>query len=617
MRLLLLHCEYFEYAVREQAVKTPEELEDASKAGKFDNILVAFCTVEKEDEANPDEVVEKASDSIAEVADSVRTNRLLVYPYAHLSSSLASSGIAIPALKDLASHLIDRGYDVHRSPFGYYKSFNLRCLGHPLSELSRTIRPEKGKTAASAIQTYYKILALDGKLYAPEEYEFKPGEEEFRVLVEKEALKKGLAGGEEPHYLEYCRKFGIEWENFSDQGHMRYSPEGVMMFDLISEYSWNTVNSVGFPIFQVKGTNMFDLSVPAVKEHADLFGSRLYRIESENKSFVMRYAACHQQFAAVRNWTLSYKQLPFGTFEVADSYRLEQSGELLLCFRTRKLHMPDCHVYCRNMEDAKVATLKLHDKIYEEIRKLSRDYVSVYNITQSFLDANKDYVMELVRRERKPVLLNFVPEGIYYWVLNIEYHIIDELERPREIATFQIDIGNAKRFGISYVNETGSKEHPPIIHTAVIGSIERYLFTILDQCAKVEARGAKPSLPLWLSPTQVRLIPVKPEFLDFASKLTEKLDTSSVRTDIDDRDESVDKRVRDAEMNWIPYVVVVGKREATSDQLAVRRRIDGKQYSCSLVDLAKEILASTEGYPRMALKLPALVSKRPGYKQLL
>jgi threonyl-tRNA synthetase len=616
MRLLLLHCEYFEYTVREQAIRNPEELEDQSKGGRFENVLVAFCTVEKEDEANPDEVVAGATESIAEVANSVRTTRILVYPYAHLSSGLASGETAIPTLKELASRLLKRGYEVNRSPFGYYKSFNLKCLGHPLSELSRTIRPQQAKAAPAAIQTYYKILALDGKLYDPEDYTFKPGEEEFQVLVEKEALKKGLTGGE-PHYLEYCRKFGIEWESFSDQGHMRYSPEGVMIFDLISEYSWDTVRSVGFPIFQVKGTNIFDLSVPAVKEHADLFGSRLYRIESENKSFVMRYAACHQQFAAVRNWTLSYRQLPFGTFEVADSYRLEQSGELLLLFRLRKLHMPDCHVYCKNMEEAKVATLKLHDKIYEEIRKLNRDYVSVYNITQSFLEANKDYVMELVKRERKPALLNFVPEGIYYWVLNIEYHVIDELDRPREIATFQIDIGNAKRFGISFANASGEKEYPVIIHTAVIGSIERYLFTILDQCAKIEEKGAKPSLPLWLSPTQVRLIPVKPEFLDFSRKLTAQLESGCIRADIDDRDESVDKRLRDAEMNWIPYIVVVGKREITSNEVAVRRRLDGQQYNCNLADLEKEILASTEGYPRMPLKLPVLLSVRPGYKQLL
>jgi threonyl-tRNA synthetase len=295
---------------------------------------------------------------------------------------------------------------------------------------------------------------------------------------------------------------------------------------------------------------------------------------------------------------------------------LEQSGELLLAFRVRKLHMPDCHIYCKSMDEAKAETLRVHNKIYEEIGKLGRDYVSVYNITQSFLDANKEYVMELVKRERKPALLNFVPEGIYYWVLNIEYHIIDELDRPREIATVQIDIGNAKRFGISFVSENGDKEFPSILHTAVIGSVERYLFTILDQCARIEKKGAKPSLPLWLSPTQVRVIPVKSEFLDFSKNLATKLADHSIRADIDDRDESVDKRVRDAELSWTPYIVVVGRKELVSDQLAVRRRIDGKQYNCALADLVGEIAASSEGYPRMSLKLPLLVSERPGYKQL-
>ena len=614
MRLLLLHCESFEYEVRQTAVKNPEPLEN-NRAGKFENVLVAFSTIEKEDEQNPAEVVGKATESIAEVAKSVKTNRILVYPYAHLSSSLASAGTAISILQQMSMTLNEMDFEVHRSPFGYYKSFSLHCLGHPLSELSRTIRPEQAKAEAAPVKTFYKVLALDGELYEPDEYVFKAGEEEFRTLVEKEALKKGLPGGE-PRYLEYCKKFGIEWENFSDVGHMRYSPEGVMIFDLISEYSWSTVNSVGLPILQVKGTNMFDLAVPAVKEHADLFGSRLYRLEVENKSFVMRYAACHQQFAAVRNWTLSYRHLPFGTFEVADSYRLEQSGELLLSFRLRKLHMPDCHIYCRNLEEAKEVTLKLHDKIYEEIGKLGRDYVSVYNITQSFLESHKDYVMKLVKREGKPALLNFVPEGIYYWVLNIEYHIIDELERPREIATFQIDMGNAKRFAISYVDEKGAKEFPPIIHTAIIGSIERYLFTVLDQCARTEKRGGKPSLPLWLSPTQVRVIPVKPEFLGYAQKIVDQLTASHVRGDVDDRDESLDKRVREAELNWIPYIAVVGKREADANLVAVRRRLDGKQYNAKLSELEKEIITSIAGYPAMPLKLPAKLSQRPGYKQL-
>jgi len=261
-------------------------------------------------------------------------------------------------------------------------------------------------------------------------------------------------------------------------------------------------------------------------------------------------------------------------------------------------------------------TLRLHDKIYEEIGKLGRDYVSVYNITESFLNSNKDYVMKLVKREEKPVLLNFVPEGIYYWVLNIEYHIIDELERPREIATFQIDIGNAKRFGITYVNEKSEKEYPPIIHTAVIGSVERYLFTILDQCAKVEGRHEKPSLPLWLSPTQVRLIPLNPQYMDFAWQVANQLRDDTIRVDIDDRDESVDKRVREAELNWIPYVAVVGKRELEAKVVAIRRRKDGRQYNTSVADLAREISELAVGFPRMPLKLPVAISQRPGYKQI-
>jgi threonyl-tRNA synthetase len=615
MRLLLLHCDTFEYEVRQEAIKDPEPLRE-NRSGKFKNVLVAFCTVEKEDESNPVDVQMRACESIAEVAKSVKAAEVLLYPYAHLSSSLAPPKFANSLLQGCQQSLSEMEFLTHLSPLGYYKSFKLSCLGHPLSELSRTIRPESARPESPPVESYYKVLDLDGQVCEPSEFAFKPGQDEFRVLVEKEALKKGLPGGQ-PRYLEYCKKFGMDWEDFSDHGHMRYGPEGVIMFDLISQYAWDVVNSVGLPILQVKGTNMFDLSIPAVKEHADLFGSRLYRLEVENKSLVMRYAACHQQFSAVRNWSLSYRQLPFGTFEVADSYRLEQSGELLLLFRLRKLHMPDCHIYCKNLQEAMDVTLKLHDKIYEEIRKLGRDYVSIYNITESFLNANKDYVMKLVKREEKPVLLNFVPEGIYYWVLNIEYNIIDELERPREIATFQIDIGNAKRFGITYVNERSEKEYPPIIHTAILGSVERYLFTVFDECSRVELKHEKPSLPLWLSPTQVRLVPLRPEFGDLARQIATRLGKNSVRADVDDRDESVDKRVREAEVNWIPYVVVIGRREVEGNTLAVRRRSDGKQYNATESDLVREISELTVGYPSMPLRLPLSISQRPSYKQLV
>ena len=112
------------------------------------------------------------------------------------------------------------------------------------------------------------------------------------------------------------------------------------------------------------------------------------------------------------------------------------------------------------------------------------------------------------------------------------------------------------------------------------------------------------------------MVPVRPEFVDLAKNAAAELSELQIRTDIDDRDESVDKRVRDAELNWIPYILVVGKREVSMKVFPVRRRRDGKQYEATLEELGKEIVSSTNGYPRMPLKLPELLSKRPGYRQI-
>jgi len=613
MRMLLIHADHFEYRVLEKAIDRPEQVSDSEKTATTENALVSFCTVEKADEKNPKNVARNAVNSIQEVADWVKTKRIVIYPYAHLSSSLASRDLAIQILKSIETDLALKEYNVTRSPFGWYKSFKIECKGHPLSELSRSITSEGEPPKESQVKVEYAILDLDGEVHDPKAYVFKPGEDDLKMLVEKEAFKTGLIGGK-PRFLDYCRKFGLEWEPYSDVGHMRYEPEANVMFELVADYSWTVANSLDMPIFAVRGTNMFDLSVKPVKEHAELFGARLYQVNIDEKSYVLRYAACHQQFAMLKDWTISYRHLPFGTFEVADSYRLEQSGELLLCFRVRKLHMPDLHIFCRDVEEAKIAAMKTHRKIYEEIGKLGRDYVSIYNTTKSFYEQNKVFFEELLAVERKPVLLSFVPESVYYWVINVEYTIIDELGRPREIATFQIDIGNAKRFDISYTDTDGRKQHPPVIHTALIGTVERYIFAALDTAVKLEKDGKVPRLPLWLTPVQVRLIPVNSSLIQYANNLMSEIEEANIRVDLDDRSESLAKRIRDAEMNWVPYIAVIGQKEVETRLLNVRKRETGEQTSVSTVDMIREIAERTKGYPHTRLKMPRLLSQRPVYK---
>lgn len=613
MKILLIHAEKFAYEVKQKAIEKAEEVDIETGKYAAKNALVVFTTVEKDDFNNIDNIANNTVKEILSIASKVNPNEIILYPYAHLSKELASPMEAIKVLKKIHEKLKSRKVKTHKAPFGWYKAFEIKCYGHPLSELSREIKiTEKKKIEVLEEEHEYAILTPDGKLIPPKNYEFT--DEEFKILVEKEALKKELPGGKS-EIPAYCAKFAIEWEPYSDHGHMRYGPEGALILDLISDYSWQVVRELNIPVFYVKGTNMFNLNIDAVKEHADLFGSRLYSLNVENNRLILRFAACHQQFSMLKDWIISYKDLPFGVFEVADSYRLEKPGELTLCFRLRKFYMPDLHILTKDLEEAKRITFIVQQKIFEEIRKIGREYYAIYNITKTFLKEHRNYVLELVKREGKPVLVVFYPEGKYYWVINVEYIIIDHLKRPREIGTFQIDVGNAKRFKIKYKDEKGQDKHPMIIHTAIIGSLERYLYAIFDTAAKTSKEGRKPKLPTWLSPVQVRIIPISREFLNYALKLSEKIEEANIRVDVDDRDETLGKKIREAEKNWIPYVIVIGKREKETGKLTVRIRETDQLVELTLEEIINKVKHEIVGYPWKPLPLPKLLSRRPIYKK--
>ncbi len=615
MRMLLIHAEKFWFKAREKAIRNAEPLDKATGEASLTNTLVAFVTVEARDEENIADAAGKAVEAIEDVYQRVKAESIVVYPYAHLSSELASPQKALEALKNIEERLKEKGYNVIRAPFGWYKAFEIKCYGHPLSELSREVKPVKAEK--KAIEKKYYILTPEGELYKPEEYTFKEGEEEFKALVEKEALKKELPGGEKPRVVDYCRKFGFEWEPLSDVGHMRYGPHATLMVELVADYAWKVARELGFPVFKVLGTNTFDLGHPAVSKHAELFGERLYEVRVEGGRYILRYAACFQQFSILSNWPLSYRNLPLGMLEVADSYRLEQRGEVLLCFRLRRFYMPDLHILTRNLEEAMEVAKKVQEKILEEGRKAGFNYWAIYNVTEDFFNEHRDYVIELVRREGKPVLIVLVPAGIYYWVINVEYTILDELMRPREIATFQIDIGNAKRFNITYVDEKNEKQYPVIIHTAILGSIERYIYGILANAAKMEKQGKTPYIPTWLSPIQVRIIPLTKNQLEYALSIARKLEDHGIRVDVDDRWESLGKRIREAGREWIPYIVVVGEREEKTNTVNVRIRRTNDQKAMTIDELIKMIEEETKEYPKRMQTLPLLVSQRPPIPYLM
>ncbi|MEM0372328.1 MAG: threonine--tRNA ligase [archaeon] len=601
MKILSIHSDFLEFEPKTKALKSAEEAEKARK--RVNECLVIFTSVEKGDDEG---IVDAYVKEVESLSSQVKEKRIVLYPWVHLSQNPSEPGAALGIMKAAEKKLRDLGYEVTRAPFGWYKAFIISCKGHPLSELSRSLSSggDTREEKRHELKKDFFVMDTEGKIYDVNDYKFKKGEEEFKILVEKEALRKEAPAKGEPDYIKAMKKFGFDWEPKSDAGHMRYGPLATFMFESVAEYCRSVVNDIGVPVYEVKGTQLFDVKDPAVAEHAKLFGDRLYSVKVGNKEFIMRYAACHQQFSMIKDWNISYKSIPFGAFEIADSYRLEQSGEIVFGFRTRRFFMPDMHVFCAGMEEAKKEFMRIHKRIYDEAAKAGRSYWDLYNLTEEFLKENKEWIHELVKYKNRPILISTVPQGEFYWTINIEYHIIDKDKKPREIATVQMDVGNAKRFGISFVSKENKKIHPIILHTAVIGGIERYIYMLFDTALQMK----NPSLPLWITPTQVRLIPVSEDQLGYCEKLSEKFE--GVRVDIDDTNDTLSKKIRNAETDWVPYIAVVGKKEVESSRLSVRVRNEGqKEYSVD--ELVSEIRRKTKGMPSKRLPLPKLLSKRP------
>jgi threonyl-tRNA synthetase len=193
--------------------------------------------------------------------------------------------------------------------------------------------------------------------------------------------------------------------------------------------------------------------------------------------------------------------------------------------------------------------------------------------------------------------------------------VVDDQKKAACLATCQIDVENGERFDIRYVDESGVEKHPLILHTSPSGSIERIVYGVLEQAYKDIKEGSVPHIPLWMTPVQVRLLPVDTAHLDYCLKLGTELDNSGIRYEIDDRELTVAKKVRAAEKLWVPFICVVGDEEKKSGKMSVRRREKRDQVSMTLADLVRTISDMTSFAPKQRLLMPKLVSMQPVFSR--
>ena len=291
------------------------------------------------------------------------------------------------------------------------------------------------------------------------------------------------------------------------------------------------------------------------------------------------------------------------------SFRLEKKGEVVGLKRLRSFTMPDLHTVCR---DIKEAMSEFENQILMCAKTgydFDINYEVVLRATTDFFNENKEWIFSAARKIEKPVLLEILPERKHYWICKMDFAAVDYLGRPIENPTIQIDVENGERFDITYLNEKEEEVNPIIIHCSPTGSIERVICSLLEKTA-IEIERKPPMFPIWLSPTQVRLIPVAERHVDFALDVAADLKKNKIRVDVDERHETVAKKIRDAAGEWVPYVAVIGNRELESGKLTVAVREDQKKIVMDKGELIKKIQEDTAGMPFRHLPLPVKVSER-------
>jgi len=608
MRILLIHSDYLKYKTKSKT-KIAEKIDDKKKKNEFENTLVVFTAVEKEDEKNILEIVENAVNEIADVFKKVGANMVVIYPYAHLSSSLGSPEVAKKIMMDMESKINDMNIEVYRVPFGWYKSFEISCKGHPLSELSRTITTEKQVEMIKGEEKPSKFYILsEGKRHDPDDFKYESEDLEKLVLYE---LGKMESSGEEPPHVKLMREKNLaDYESSADVGHLRWYPKGRLIRDLIADYVYNLVTDRG--AMPVETPIMYDLADDAIRVHAEKFGERQYRMKNK-KELMLRYACCFGAFRVLSDSYLTWKNLPLSIYELSTySFRLEKKGEVVGLKRLRGFTMPDLHTVCRDVDEAMVE----FDQQILMCSKTGDDFNINYEVilrtTADFFKENEDWIFEAGEKIGKPVLLEILPERKHYWICKMDFAAIDYLGRPIENPTIQIDVESGERFGITYINENEEEIHPIIIHCSPTGSVERVICSLLEKTA-VEIDEKPPMLPTWLSPTQIRLIPIAERHVDFAMKVAQNLKDNSIRADVDERHETVGKKIRDAGREWIPYVVVIGDKEIESSELTVNVRETQEKIILSEEDLIRKIHGKTDGMPFRNLPLPIKLSKRVNF----
>ena len=334
MKIILLHSDKFEYVPKKKAIKSAEQI--SKETVSVDEALVAMISVEKNDEKDSETITKKAIKDILEVKKELKVENLVLYPWVHLSSSPSRPDFALSILRNMEKNLKDMNEFkiLKRAPFGWYKGFEIKVKGHPLSELSREInadiiddaKPMESKSIEEEAQVKHEYFVYhNGERLDPKKFNFN-NNKNLKIFFSYET-DGNRSNDKAPAHVELMQNLElVDYEPASDSGNLRWYPSGWLIKRLIEDHVTNVHIENG--AYCVETPIMYDFLHPSLEAYMNRFPARQYTIRSGQNNYFLRFAACFGQFLIGSDATISYKNLPLKLFEMTHySFRREQSGE--------------------------------------------------------------------------------------------------------------------------------------------------------------------------------------------------------------------------------------------------------------------------------------------------
>lgn len=553
MKILTIHADKLIVEPQKKAINNAEEI--VKKKEEFKECLVIFTAVEKSDEANVEEISRKAADEIYNIANQVKCKIIVLYPYAHLSSDLASPKTALEVLKETEKELQKKKLNVTRIVFGWYKSFDIKCKGHPLSELSREIR-------------------IEG---ATEKYDT----QQLLNEISKTKLDRAMLKDNDHRIIGQA----LDLFSFSDvaPGSVFWHNNGLVIYNELVNYARQLYRKNGY--LEISTPQILDSKLWKISGHWEHFRDKMFLTQYEKRDFGVKPMNCPGSILVYRQVNRSYKDLPLRLGEIGMLHRQELSGVLAGLFRLIRFTQDDAHLYCREdqLGEEILKVVDLVKKVYEQFGFEYRAELSTRPDKAMGDKKTWDKAEELLENALKKSNISFKinkGDGAFYGP-KIDFHIKDSLNRSWQMATVQLDFLMPERFDLSYMDKNGKNVRPIIIHRVIYGAIERFIGIILEHY--------NGHLPLWLMPIQVRIISFTDKNVKYGEKIFSTLIESGIRVDRDFGTDRMQAKVREAALEKVPYIIVVGDKEEKNKTVAIRTK-DGKtKYEVKLDSFVKDI----------------------------